>query len=80
MINTIPNLIKEKIPDAKVEIQDVTGTDNHFSLLVVSDSFSGKPLIKQHQLVMDILKNALKQEIHAVQIKTLTFEKYRALT
>ena len=78
MINTIPNLIKEKIPDAKVEIQDVTGTDNHFSLLVVSDSFSGKPLIKQHQLVMDILKNALKQEIHAVQIKTLTFEKYRA--
>ncbi len=78
MINTIPNLIKEKIPDAKIEIQDVTGTDNHFSLLVVSDSFSGKPLIKQHQLVMDILKNALKQEIHAVQIKTLTFEKYRA--
>lgn len=80
MINTIPNLIREKIPDAKVEIQDVTGSDNHFSLLVVSDSFSGKPLIKQHQLVMDILKNALKQEIHAVQIKTLTFEKYRALT
>ncbi len=80
MIDTIPNLIREKIPDAKVEIQDVTGTDNHFSLLVVSDSFSGKPLIKQHQLVMDILKNALKQQIHAVQIKTLTFEKYRALT
>ncbi len=78
MIHTIPNLIKEKIPDAKVEIHDVTGSDNHFSLLVVSDSFSGKPLIKQHQLVMDILKNALKQEIHAVQIKTLTFEKYRA--
>ncbi len=51
MINTIPNLIREKIPDAKVEIQDVTGSDNHFSLLVVSDSFSGKPLIKQHQLV-----------------------------
>jgi stress-induced morphogen len=78
MINTIPNLIREKIPDAKVEIQDVTGSDNHFSLLVVSDSFSGKPLIKQHQLVMDILKNALKQDIHAVQIKTLTFDKYRA--
>jgi stress-induced morphogen len=78
MINIIPNLIREKIPDAKVEIQDVTGSDNHFSLLVVSDSFSGKPLIKQHQLVMDILKNALKQDIHAVQIKTLTFEKYRA--
>lgn len=76
MINTIPNLIREKIPDVKVEIQDVTGSDNHFSLLVVSDSFSGKPLIKQYQLVMDILKNALKQEIHAVQIKTLTFEKY----
>jgi len=80
MINIIPGLIREKIPDAKVEIQDVTGSGSHFSLLVVSDSFSGKPLVKQHQLVMNILKNALKQDIHAVQIKTLTFEKYKAAT
>ena len=77
MIDTIPKLITDKILDAKVEVHDVTGTNNHFALLVVSDSFTGMPLIKQHQAVMDILKDALKEKIHAVQIKTLTFEKYK---
>ena len=77
MIDIIPTLIRDKIPDAKVEVQDVTGSNNHFLLLVVSDSFTGMPLIKQHQAVMDILKDALKEKIHAVQIKTLTFEKYK---
>jgi stress-induced morphogen len=77
MKDTIPKLIRDQIPDAKVEVHDVTGSNNHFSLLVVSDSFTGMPLIKQHQTVMNILKDALKEKIHAVQIKTLTFEKYR---
>ena len=77
MIDTIQKLIKEQLPDARVDIGDVTGSGNHFSLLVASDTFAGMPLLKQHQMVMDILKDVLKSEIHAVQIKTLTLEKYR---
>ncbi|OUR99855.1 hypothetical protein A9Q84_02170 [Halobacteriovorax marinus] len=71
-------LIQSNIEDAKVQITDLTGTQNHLGLLVVSDVFSGKMLIAQHQIIMDILKEKLKEEIHAVQIKTLTHEQAKS--
>ncbi|ATH08398.1 BolA family transcriptional regulator [Halobacteriovorax marinus] len=67
-------LIQSHIEDAKVQVTDLTGTQDHLGLLVVSDVFKGKMLIAQHQIIMDILKEKLKQEIHAVQIKTMTHE------
>ena len=67
-------LIQSQIEDAKVQVTDLTGTQDHLGLLVVSDAFAGKMLIQQHQMIMDILKEKLKQEIHAVQIKTMTHE------
>lgn len=74
----VKNIIKAAIEDAYVEVTDLTGTKDHLGLLVVSDAFKGKMLIKQHQLVMDALKESLKQEIHAVQIKTMTKEQAKA--
>ncbi len=67
-------IIKAGLPDAYVEVQDMTGTRDHLDLLIVSDQFIGKMLIKQHQLVMDLLKESLKSDIHAVQLKTMSFE------
>jgi stress-induced morphogen len=71
-------LIQTNIEDAKVQVTDLTGTANHLGLLVVSDAFSGKMLIAQHQMIMDILKEKLKEEIHAVQIKTMTHEQAKS--
>ncbi len=71
-------LIQSQIEDAKVQVTDLTGTKDHLGLLVVSDIFAGKMLIQQHQIIMDILKEKLKQEIHAVQIKTMTHEQANA--
>lgn len=71
----IKDLITAELPDAFVEVSDLTGTKDHLAILVVSDSFEGKILIKQHQIIMDILKESLKKEIHAVQLKTLTKKK-----
>ena len=68
------NLIKSGITDAYIEVQDMTGTRDHLDLLIVSDYFKGKMLIQQHQLIMDLLKDSLKAEIHAVQLKTMSFE------
>lgn len=67
-------LITGKIQDAKVEVTDLTGTKDHLGLLIVSDEFKGKRLLQQHQMIMDILKESLKEKIHAVQIKTMTHE------
>jgi stress-induced morphogen len=52
----------------------MTGTKDHLDLLIVSDQFKGKMLIQQHQLVMNLLSDSLKAEIHAVQLKTMSFE------
>jgi stress-induced morphogen len=70
----LTELIQSQISDAKVQITDLTGGGDHLGLLVVSDEFKGKMLIAQHQMIMDILKEKLKQELHAVQIKTMTHE------
>jgi stress-induced morphogen len=76
---TVENLIKGHLEDAIVKIHDLTGTADHLSILIISDAFKGKILIDQHQMIMDILKEKLgTNEIHAVQLKTLTYEKAEA--
>lgn len=64
-------LIEQKLPDAVVEVSDLTGTRDHVGLLVASNAFAGKRLIEQHRIVMDILREEFQRELHAVQIKTV---------
>lgn len=69
----IKNLIGKAIPDAQVEVEDLTGGGDHFQILVVSAQFKGKLLIDQHRLVQKALEEAMNDgRIHAVQIKTCT--------
>lgn len=70
----LKDLIKANLEDAEVEVTDLTGTQDHLGLTVISDAFKGKMLLQQHQIIMDILKEKLKSEIHAVKIKTMTKE------
>ena len=41
-LKEIENFIKEAMPDAIVEIQDLAGDGNHYSATVTSSQFSGK--------------------------------------
>ena len=75
----VEDLIKSGIPDAEVMVEDMTGTRDHLAITVVSDAFKGKLLIEQHQLLMDLLKEELKQRIHAVKLQTYTKEKFAQL-
>ena len=50
-LKEIETLIKEAIPDAIVEIQDLAGDGNHYSATVTSAEFSGKNKIEQHKMV-----------------------------
>ncbi len=75
-LDEVKNLIESGIQNSYVEVGDLTGTMDHLDILVVSDEFKGKMRIDQHQMVMDVLKEALKEKVHAVKIKTLTKEKY----
>ena len=71
-LSFVKDLIIKSLPDAEVAVTDLTGTSDHLGLMVASDAFEGKMLIEQHQTIMDILKESLKERIHAVQIKTMT--------
>ena len=50
-LKEIENLIKEAMPDASIEIQDLAGDGNHYSATVTSSEFSGKSKIEQHKMV-----------------------------
>ena len=75
-MDEVKNLIESGIVGSYAEVGDMTGTMDHLEILVVSDEFKGKMRIDQHQMVMDVLKESLKEKVHAVKIKTLTKEKY----
>ena len=75
-LEMVKTLIENNLQDSEVQVADMTGTQDHLEILVISDVFKGRMLIDQHQMVMDILKESLKEQIHAVKIKTITKEKY----
>ena len=62
--------IKDAIPDASIEIQDLAGDGNHYSATVISSQFSGKNKIEQHKMVYNSLKGRMGNELHALAIKT----------
>ena len=69
-LKEIENLIKEALPGAKVEIQDLAGDGNHYSATVISSEFSGKTKIQQHKMVYDSLRGKMGNELHALALKT----------
>ena len=75
----VEEIIKTGLPDAQVFVEDMTGTRDHLAITVVSDAFKGKLLIEQHQILMDLLKEELKQRIHAVKLQTYTKEKFELI-
>jgi len=66
----LERLIKQGIPDAKVEITDLAGDDNHFAAIVVSGQFVGKSKLQQHQLVYKALGQTMGGALHALQLQT----------
>ena len=69
-LKEIEKLIKESLPDAIVEIQDLAGDGNHYSASVISSKFLGKSKIEQHKMVYNSLKGKMGNELHALAIKT----------
>lgn len=61
------------------EFVQVLGDDGqHFEAVVVSSAFVGKNMVQQHQLVYQALGDRMRQEIHALSIKTFTPEAWAA--
>ncbi|WP_439575980.1 BolA family protein [Phreatobacter sp.] len=66
----IEQMIKEALPDARVEIKDLAGDGDHYAATVVSESFRGKSRVQQHQLVYAALKGKMGGTLHALALTT----------
>ena len=54
----------------------VAGDGQHFQALVVSKTFMGKSRVQRHQLVYAALGERMREEIHALSMRTLTPEEW----
>ena len=64
--------IRVALPDAKIELNDLTGTADHWEATIVSEAFAGKTLIQRHRMVFAALEEEMKGPIHALTLKVFT--------
>ena len=69
-----PEHIKERIeaaiPGAHAEVEDYTGTGDHFRATVTAAVFAGRSRIEQHRLVYEVFEDKIGGAIHAQSVKT----------
>ncbi|MGH8750975.1 MAG: BolA family protein [Burkholderiales bacterium] len=69
----IKSVIQQNLPCQTVEVQ---GDGRHFEALIVSGEFRGKNRVQRHQIVYRALGERMREEIHALSMKTLTPEEW----
>ena len=72
-----PDTLKAYIADnLACDVLDVAGDGHHFEALIVSPLFSGKNRVQQHQVVYRALGDRMREEIHALSMKTYSPEEW----
>lgn len=70
-LDAVEHAIRRALPDASVEVEDLTGGGDHLQVRVVSSAFAGLSRVRQHQLVYGALRQELASEaIHALALQT----------
>jgi stress-induced morphogen len=71
----IAALLRQTMPDAEVQVFDMTGTMDHLEVFVRSKAFAGVSPLDRHRMVERALAPARADgRIHALQIRTATPE------
>ena len=68
----IIEMIIKALPDAKVEVKDLAGDDNHYAATITSKMFEGKTKVTQHKMIYDALQGKMGGVLHALSLTTLT--------
>ncbi|MEM1344900.1 MAG: BolA family transcriptional regulator [Pseudomonadota bacterium] len=69
----IETLLRERFPQAQIEIRDLAGDGNHYAATVVDEEFRGKNRVQQQRLVNQALKSILDgadAPLHALALQT----------
>ena len=75
-LEKIKERLIENFPEDKVEVFDLRGSGDHFSVIVISDKFQEISLVDRHRMIYSIFKDEISKEIHAMQIQTYTCKEW----
>jgi len=71
--------LRSELPDAQFQLQDFTGSGDHWELIIASECFRGRSRIQQHQLAYRPLRGLIDAgTIHALKLTTLLPEQWVA--
>lgn len=70
-----PKILKQKLQESfpsatLVELEDLTGTQDHYRAVIVDASFAGKSRIEQHKAVYRALGDLMNGPVHALALET----------
>ncbi len=54
------------------QVLEVQGDGRHFFATIVSHAFEGLTRVRRHQRVYEVLGDRMREQIHALSMKTLT--------
>ena len=74
----IKQIIQNELPGSIIIVEDPNNDGEHFEAIVISEAFEGMPLLKQHKAIMNPLKEAFDQKVHALALKTFSTSKWEA--
>jgi stress-induced morphogen len=69
-LDAVKSRLLAAFPDARVELTDLTGTNDHLQAVVVSRAFEGKTRVEQHRMVYAALGDLMNGPIHALALTT----------
>ena len=73
--NSIEDSIRAGLACTYLEVQ---GDGAHFEAVIVSPAFAGLTRVRQHQLVYAALGDRMRDEIHALSMKTFSPDEWAA--
>ncbi|MBI2958945.1 MAG: BolA/IbaG family iron-sulfur metabolism protein [Betaproteobacteria bacterium] len=75
-----PEQVREYISQGlECHFVEVAGDGEHFEAVIVSPLFRGKSRVQQHQLVYGALGERMREEIHALSLRTFTPEDWQEM-
>ena len=88
-IETAEDILKREFTPQHLEIIDeshlhaghmgyIEGQSTHLKIIIVSDQFESIPMIRQHRLINESLKELMGNPIHALSLKTIKPSKWNA--
>lgn len=82
---TIEQKLRERFEPLHLEVNDEShmhsvpdGSQSHFRVVLVTEAFTGDPLIKRHRAVNALLADELAGGVHALALHTMTPEEWFA--